>query len=332
MCIYSEQRLNKKYTATKKNGGIIPPLNDIRQKYTMIPCGKCWVCKRKKSREWQVRLAEEIKHNPNCKKVTLTFNTQELKKLSEELKNVKGYELDNQICKLAIKRFRERWRKKYGRSIKHWLVTELGHGKTEHVHIHGFLWIDNRYELKNEFMKEVEKIWKYGWVDKGKINISTGEREATVYPETAIYYTKYINKIDEQHKEYKPIILTSGGIGKDYLKTKEAQGNKFNEEKTYQLYTIEKGGAIALPEYYRKKIYTEEEREKLTTHYLNSGKEYLAGKEITGKSEQEIFAMKKQLQEKNKRMGYGDRSKNWERITHENEKRRKIHKERFKKT
>ena len=53
----------------------------------MVPvgCGKCMECKRMKSRNWAVRLHEEIKDKPNGHFVTLTFSTENLKKLSKAI-------------------------------------------------------------------------------------------------------------------------------------------------------------------------------------------------------------------------------------------------------
>ena len=37
-----------------------------------------------------------------------------------------GYEKDNNIATLSVRRFLERWRKEFKRSVRHWLITELG--------------------------------------------------------------------------------------------------------------------------------------------------------------------------------------------------------------
>lgn len=277
-----------------------------------------------------MRITEDIKKNANAKIVTLTFNTESLTKLAKEIKGVTGYELDNQICKLAIKRWRERWRKKYGRSPRHWLITELGHGKTEHVHMHGIVWQDNRYILENELLEEIEKTWKYGYIGKGKLDYNTGKYINYVNEKTAAYFTKYVNKIDEQHKEYKQIILTSPGIGKEYIESEEAKDNKYKGEKTNQMYNMKNGGVLPMPEYFRRKMYTDEEREKLTSNMLDKNIIYIAGKEYRGNiGDDKINLMYKAEQNKNARMGYGDGRPNYERRRIENAKRRKIHKERF---
>lgn len=310
----------------RKNGGNVPVLRDIRQATVWVPCGQCYICKKKKAREWRMRLTEDIKVNNNCKIVTLTFSTESLKKIKDKwCGKLKGYELDNEICRQAVKHFRERWRKKYGRSPRHWLVTELGHGKTEHVHMHGIIWQDERYQLEDNLLNEVEKIWQYGWVGKGKYDYQSGKWINYVNAKTANYFVKYINKIDEEHKEYRQIILTSAGIGKSFLDSDMVKDNVYKGENTNQMYNIREGGVLPMPEYFRRKIYNDEEREQLTTIMLDKGIEYIAGKEYNNLTESGRNNILKGLREKNSRMGYGDGGKNWERKHNENSKRRAIH-------
>lgn len=329
MCINKKLIRNRKYTMTKKNGGNVPVLLDTRKATVWVPCQQCYICKKRKAREWRVRLTEDVKVNTKCKIVTLTFNTESLKKLAEECKGAQGYELDNEICKLAVKRFRERWRKKYGRSVRHWLITELGHGKTEHVHMHGIIWKDERYELEGLLLDNVEKIWGYGYVGKGKYDYRTGEWVNYVNGKTANYFMKYVNKIDEKHKEYKQIILTSAGIGKAYVDSIKAQDNVYKGKETNQSYNTDNGGKLPMPEYIRNKLYTEEQREEMSSDYLDKGITYIEGKEIKlDGNEAMIYRLQKNLREKNERLGYGNGSKNWDRKVFENQQRRKKHKER----
>ena len=140
MCLYPKIIKNKKYTENKKNGGVIPAFFDARVLYVPIGCGGCIECMKERALKWKVRLYEDVQKNINGKFVTLTFSNEEYKKLYEEIKinnNIKGYLLDNEIAKLAVKRFLERYRKHNKVSIRHWLVTELGHHGTENIHLHG---------------------------------------------------------------------------------------------------------------------------------------------------------------------------------------------------
>ena len=119
----------------KKRGYYKPSPHDARLNYVPVACGKCYECRKKKAREWRIRLAEEIRHNKSYF-VTLTIDDDNLEMLKNELgiKSVKGNE--NNIATLALRKFLERCRKKTGKSLKHWCVTELGEDKGR-IHLHG---------------------------------------------------------------------------------------------------------------------------------------------------------------------------------------------------
>lgn len=330
MCIRKTLIQNRKYTSTKKNGGIVPVCRDKRQLNIYVPCGQCYICRKKKAREWRMRISEDIKVNKDCKIVTLTFNTESLQKIAKQwCKGYKGYNLDNEICRQAVKHFRERWRKEYGRSPRHWLITELGHGETEHVHMHGIIWEDSRYKLKKKLVDEVEEMWAYGFVGKGKKNELTGEMENYVDASTANYFTKYVNKIDEMHPNYKQIILTSAGIGKAYIGSAKAKDNIYKGKDTNQMYTLDNGGKLPMPEYFRKKLWTEEQREKLTGWYLDKETIYIDGKQIPlSIGDVEIGKMYKKLREKNAKLGFTKHRSITQKI-YERQRRKEIHKKRF---
>ena len=193
------------------------------------------------------------------------------KYVTEEVQ-LKGYELDNAIAKYAVRKFNERWRKRYGKAIRHWLVTELGHNGTENIHLHGIIWTDNTEELA--------KTWKYGFIWDGKKD-SWGRKTNYVGNKTINYMIKYVTKVDLKHKFYKQIILTSAGIGKGYTKRTDWIKNKFNQNgETREYYKTETGHKQALPIYWRNKIYSEEEREKLWLQKLDTESHIVTGKQI----------------------------------------------------
>lgn len=295
MCLYPKLIENRKYKANKKNGGVIPAVIDKRTLMVPVGCGKCMECKKQKARNWQVRLHEEIRHDNKGKFVTLTFSDESIKELSREITGVTGYNLDNEIATLATRRFLERWRKKYKKSIKHWLVTELGQNGTENIHIHGLIWTDKPKE-------EIIKIWKYGFADvKDKTN------GGYVNERTINYIVKYVNKTDEKHTEYTSKILTSAGIGSKYIERPDAKQNKYNGEKTNETYKTRQGIKLNMPIYYRNKIYTEEEREKLWLQKLNKEERWVCGEKIDiSKGEEEYYKTREYYRIKNKRLGYGN--------------------------
>lgn len=346
MCLYPKLIRNKKYEANKKNGGEIPLLKDERMVKVPVKCGKCMECRKQIAREWQVRLMEDIIVNKNGKFITLTFSNESITELDEAVEEIEreaaegsepgtgrrseGYERDNRIAVLGIRRFLERWRKEYGRSIRHWLITECGGNGTENIHLHGIIWTD-------EDLRMVEKIWKYGYMWKGKEakNGITGKTTIINYVSeaTANYITKYITKVDKKHGNFKGKICSSKGIGGGYTQRMDAGRNVYKEDgKTEEYYRTRTGHKIAMPIYWRNKIYSEEEREKLWIEKLNREERWVNGVKISiAKGEREYYAALKEAQELNKELKYGGHNEGWEKADYENQRRNMLRAERKKK-
>lgn len=301
MCLYPKLVKNKRFMVTKKNNGNVPELTDPRIMYIPVPCGRCIECMRKKKREWQVRLMEEIKVNKEAIFVTLTFSEESLKELEKLTVSKNKYIQSNEIATIAVRRFLERHRKKYGKSIKHWLVTELGHVNTERIHLHGII-------FKNIEKEELDQLWKYGitWIG------------SYVNERTINYIVKYINKQDPDHKNYIPKILCSAGIGSNYLKTYNATKNKYNENNTQEYYITRQGYKLNLPSYYRRKIYSDEEREKLWIKRLDEGKRWIMGEKLDAYDEEQIQKTLEYYRRINKELGYNDDEKNFDEIDYKN--------------
>lgn len=338
MCLYPRLIKNRKYTDTKKNKGIIPKITDDRVKYVPVGCGECIECRKQKARSWQVRLLEDIKTNKNGIFVTLTFSDQEIAKLTEEVnnymlhegkiikckRNLTGYILDNEIATRAMRKFNERWRKHHKKAIRHWMVTELGHRGTENIHLHGIVWTDIP---KLEAYKKIEKIWQYGhiWPREER------DRRSTYVNEKTISYTiKYVSKKDIKHKTYKPIILTSAGIGKNYTETHNSTKNKYNGNKTNEAYKTSSGHKVALPIYWRNKIYNEEERERLWIQKLDKQERWVMGEKVDISTTNDQYnELLKHYREINKRLGFGTDERNYEREEYERHRREIMQKTRI---
>lgn len=332
MCLYPRLIKNRKYTPNKKNGGQAPPVFDERTRYVPVGCQNCIECRKKKSREWQVRLTEDIKKNKNGKFITLTFSNEAIKEIYEEVQKEaqknkcqvpQGYDMDNATATMAVRRWLERHRKKYGKTIRHWLVTELGHNGTENIHLHGIIWSDKPLD-------EIESIWGYGWMWKGKT--VNGKITNYVNAQTINYIVKYVTKVDERHKTYKGIILTSPGIGGNYTERTDSKRNEYKEENTNEAYRLGNGQKTALPIYYRNKIYSDEEREKLWLEKLNKEERYVLGVKVdVSQGSEEYDKAVKYAREKNKKLGYGDNEKNYEQEQYERDRRILMQKTRIEK-
>lgn len=319
MCLYPKLILNKKYTANKKNGGNIPVLTDLRAKMVPVGCGKCMECRKQKANNWKVRLYEEIKVDNKAYFVTLSFSNEQFDNIAEgkdtngkEIAkapiikgNLEGYEGDNEVCRVAIRRFCERWRKANKKSVKHWFVNEIGGNNTERVHIHGLIWCNDP--------KSIGEHWKYG-------NIWVG---SYVNEKTITYIVKYLHKTDQKHPNFTGRVWCSPGIGNEYLNRRDATRNTFQGPDTEDNYKASNGYKIALPIYYRNKLFSDEEREILWMQRLDQEVRYVDGVEIdVSESYDEYYEALKEARRKNKLLGYGNDEKDWNKMHYENSIRR----------
>ena len=276
MCLYETELINQKYQPTKKNKGNVPECKDYRQLTIKIGCGWCKECRNKIANDWRIRLFEEIKVDKNCTFITLSLSAESIEKLEKELHETKykGYESEftdvNILASFAVRRWCERHRKLHKKAPKHWLITELGHKGSERLHLHGLIWD----------CKDIDKTWKYGNIWKGTY----------VNNRTINYIIKYVTKLDEYHKGYRQKIFTSHKIGIAY--TYNNRYNEYKDEDTKITYKTYNGYNIALPRYYKEKIWTEEQREKLWSMEMDKNKVYINGEEFDATNEDEIYIKK----------------------------------------
>lgn len=313
---------NPRYKPNKKNGGNIPEMRDARLGFVPVRCGVCMECMAAKSAEWKARLLEEIKYNKQKGNfVTLTFSNESYKEIVEAVLNknpsIEGYDLDNQVATVAVHRWRERWRKETGKSPRHWLITELGGGETEHLHLHGIVWGETAL---------IGKHWGYGFA-----TIGDGKGRNFVNEQTIGYITKYITKLDEKHKYYQPKILCSNqpGIGKGFVDTMNAKACKFKGDKTKTTYTTPQGFNMNLNVYWRNKLYTEEERELLWLQKLDEGVQYIGGEKIKAEDSENRAKLLKYYQNVSKKLGYGSPG-DWEARKYEEQRRKLMQDKRLK--
>ena len=189
---------------------------------------------KQKYNNWKVRLFEELKASSKAYFITLTIDNENYFNLQNKIdfKNVNknGYRAQNMIMTKAIRLWLERIRKETKKSVKHWLISELGQNSSERIHAHGIIFDTNDIEMNMN-------KWKYGMTYIGEY----------VNERTINYMSKYMNKIDLKHKDYYPIILCSKGIGSNYLKSRNAKNNRYNGNLTNETYRTSTGHKLSLP-------------------------------------------------------------------------------------
>lgn len=261
MCLYPKYFKNPKYLPNKKNKRKPPVCKDRRLLYIPAKCGCCIECRKEKQREWRVRLEEELRSNYGYF-ITLTISPEGIKDL-EEKTGLKWKENPNEIATKGLRLFLERVRKDTGKSMRHWCVTELGEDN-DRIHLHGIFFGQRSAEL-------IKKHWKYGFIFIGQYCNSRSIN----------YMTKYMLKVDIKHKEFKQIVLASPGIGAGYFDRLDWQWQKQNYGKIeVPTYTFRNGTKMAMPKYYKDKLFTEQERNKMWINNLNRGILWIYGEKV----------------------------------------------------
>jgi len=326
MCLYPKLIINPKYKPNKKNGYNAPAIQDNRTLYVPIGCQKCMECRSQKANQWRVRLQEEIRESKLARSfMTFTFSNEAIRDLTRAIAEENegeipdGYDLDNAIASMAVRRFTERWRKKYGTTVRHWLVTELGQGKhwkyqgTENLHLHGFIFCEK------EQIEDIRDKWQYGFVYRGEY----------VNEKSINYMIKYVTKIDTLHPNYQSKIYCSNGIGANYLNRIDAKKNAYQKGKTKETYTTTRGSQINLPIYYRNKIYSESQREALWIEKLDKKERWVDKQRISIAHGYEAYDMAiRYARMKNKRLGYGGEQTLEEQQDYERTRRNLLNKKR----
>lgn len=206
-------------------------------KNTPVPCGKCVECKKRRVSSWVYRLEQEDKISSCSLFITLTYNTIKVPITDRGFMTLKKKDLQD---------FMKRLRKRTSNKLKYYAVGEYG-TKTDRPHYHMIL-----FNLENPDV--IAEEWRNGDVHIGKVSGAS-----------IAYTTKYIDKEkripkfegDDRLKEFS---LMSKGLGKNYLSEEKIKWHKEDINRNYVV--REDGVKVALPRYYREKIYDEQERKK----------------------------------------------------------------------
>lgn len=227
MC-YTPVRLKSKYNQKR----------DRMEGAMTVPCGKCPKCKERRANDWIFRLEQQSRLHQFTLFVTLTYSPENVPR-AENSKRLT-------LCKRDLQLFMKRLRKNTGRkNIKYYACGEYG-DDTWRPHYH-LIMFDVGYN-------EVDKAWNLGLIDFQVV-------KSGAYS----YVTKYICKDkrvpayvgDDRQREFS---LMSKNLGINYVTQSIIDWHVNNEAS----YIVKEGGfKSAMPRYYREKIFTEEQRDRL---------------------------------------------------------------------
>lgn len=238
-----------------------------------VPCGKCLNCLKRRVSAWSFRLMQEFKNSANGYFLTLTYDTD-----SVPITKNGFMELNKRDLQLFFKRLRKAHNKSdrgLGQRIKYYAVGEYG-TKSRRPHYHIIIFnVDLAVLLGEKYANAVGSVFKLDgkkeFVCKQWINQQTfkpiGHITIGQISEASVGYTmKYVSKPsqvplhrnDDRQIEFS---LMSKGIGISYL-TKAMQLWHLNDLENRMYCNLAGGKKIAMPRYYKNKIYSEEQRKK----------------------------------------------------------------------
>ncbi|QXN75173.1 replication initiator protein [Microvirus mar35] len=263
-------------------------------RYLVVPCGKCAVCRKKRASEWAYRMRVEMQHyaprgtvyirrrqerprhggsswvDPH-RNARVYFGT-----LTVDSSNIDSVSSDPAMY---LRRFFERYRKIVGKSLRHWVVTDLG-GVKGRFHFH-FLFFDcdyrflrplprgERFELSNGYVVtsshpagELVKLWQYG-----EVFIEPAEG-----PAAASYISKYMLSEHPLNPDFVPAVYCSPGLGRSLVTDEFLRYWRTGDKiPVFMEYDVRKGVyyRIALPRYYCNKIWDSDDRvnRSLISHF-----------------------------------------------------------------
>ena len=253
-CIIPQRIINRHYVkiANELHEDVMT-YQDRDDFYVDVPCGRCINCLSSYLTKWRTRLYHEFEYMSldqrlNSYFITLTFRDDVLN--NKKFFNDVGV-FDPYICKY---RFIDRIRKKFGCTPRYFFITEFGEEKLR-LHLHGLIF-DCQFDIT-----ELETLWSYGFVDYEQL---TDYRIKYI----TSYITKYADDVIVDPK-YVQRVFCSPGIGKQY--TTDRDNVRYHHPAPGELNPILQNSSqflVAMPRYYRQKIFTDEEREDMKLSFF----------------------------------------------------------------
>jgi hypothetical protein len=192
------------------------------------------------------RLVKEGERSNSALFITLTYDTDYVPITSNGFMNLNLQDLQ---------KFFKRLRKRTNEKIKYYAVGEYGSNK-KRPHYHIILFNANKDHIIDSWTIDNKPI--------GSVHIGDVSTASIGY--TLKYMSKEskipMHKNDDRKKEF---AVMSKGLGKHYLSEKMIKWHK-NDLLNRMYVPIEDGKKIAMPRYYKDKIYTEEEKDKINEH------------------------------------------------------------------
>lgn len=252
-----------------------------------VGCGRCAVCRQKRSNSWFVRLWHEQKYSLSSLFFTLTYNnehlpTKEITCLTDggdryfELDDphFRGSSGDCRKVTMSVPTFEPNDVKKFIKlirfelgsrcAVKYFIIGEYC-PTTYRPHYHGIL-----FNFPREYWHLLDKYWssKYGFIKTSPVCTDNHIRYVSKYCTQSTALPSLYNL-----KQLRFRTMASHGLGLSYIENAEV----FQYHKDTLSCQVKIGGYdYALPRYYRDKIFDEEEKEVIRNVAIEADKQYRA--------------------------------------------------------
>lgn len=219
-----------------------------------FPCGKCPQCLARRVSGWSFRLMQQDKVSLTAHFLTLTYATEHLPISKNGFPTLtKGQQGDLTLFFKRLRQAHQRLYKKLRvskqsrRPIKYYACGEYGTQRARpHYHVIIF----------DCFLELIQPSWQKGQVHYGFVS-------AASVGYTLKYMCKQgkipMHQRDDRQKEFS---VMSKGLGASYLSEKMRAWHR-NSLEERQYCPLPDGKKIAMPRYYRDKLYTEMEKKRL---------------------------------------------------------------------
>lgn len=223
----------------------------VRQKdghFEHVPCGKCIACLSNRRNSWSVRLEHELRASTTAYFVTLTYDDFNI------------YQNENtvpSVCKRHIQLFMKNLRSdlKYNK-FRYFLTAEYG-SQTFRPHYHVLFF--NIPLITDDLYKVLESRWSFGSIHVGNVT-----------PASINYTTKYcVTKLHTPEGATPAFHLMSKGLGSSYVDV----ARKYHSNGQFFYITKAGGEKVAMPRYYRDKMFTDQQKKAYAIKMRNRSDE-----------------------------------------------------------
>lgn len=248
-----------------------------------VPCGKCYNCRLQKRQAWCFRMQQELQSRPVAFFVTFTYDEDNVPNRVYDRKHLDSYKTDNyqtlskedasELIRNLQKNLRKRYKEMVTRKVavknpklgepiykevkknvalvRYYLIGEYGDkcnvtSGTNRPHYHAILYFP-RGCSKDIAREVILSSWTLGLVDIAPVTFADIN-----------YVAKHQfkeSKGNDYQRKHAPIFATmsryKGGLGDNYTQFVSRR----HPNRNTQLYVLLNGYRLALPQFYRKKLF-----------------------------------------------------------------------------